>query len=118
MMTVFLDRFKIFCVDVLVGVFKQGTLQGVLCVPGLRPRLQVLLYGRGDSFVMRRHNLGTVLPVHLRPERAKDDRYNSRYAEEGRPKESHTFISSVQILIRVSQKQLLPKKGYWQMVTK
>lgn len=65
-MTVFLDSFEVLCVDVLVGIFEQGALQGLLCVPGLRPRLQVLLYGLGDAFVMRRHDLGSVLPVHLR----------------------------------------------------
>lgn len=65
-MTVFLDGFKILCVDVLVGIFMQWVLQSLLCVPGLRPRLKVLLNGLGDSFVMRRHNLGTVFPVHLR----------------------------------------------------
>ena len=65
-MTVFLDGFKILGVDVLVGVFQQGALQGLLCVPGPGPRLQVLLYGFRDPFVMGRHNLGTVLPVNLR----------------------------------------------------
>ena len=66
MVTVFLDGFEVLCVDVLVGVFEQGTLQGLHCVPGLRPRLQVVLYGLGDAFVMRGHNLGTVLPINLR----------------------------------------------------
>lgn len=65
-MTVFLDGFEVLCVDVLIWVFQQGALQRPLCVPGLRPGLQVLLYCLGDSFVMRSHNLGSILPVHLR----------------------------------------------------
>lgn len=62
---VFLDGVKVLRVDVLVWVFEQGALQGLLCVPGLRPGLQVFLDGFGDPFVMRGHNLGAVLPVHL-----------------------------------------------------
>lgn len=65
-MTVFLDGFEVLCVDVLIGIFEQWTLQGLLRVPGLRPGLQVLLYGLGDAFVMRGHDLGSVLPVHLK----------------------------------------------------
>jgi len=64
-MTVFLDGLEVLCVDVLVGVFEQEALQGLLCAPGLRPGFQVLLYGLSDAIVMRRHNLGAVLPVHL-----------------------------------------------------
>lgn len=66
-MAVLLDGFEVLCVDVLQRVFQQRALQGLLWFPGLRPRLQVLLYGFGDSFVMRRHDLSTVLPVNLRP---------------------------------------------------
>lgn len=65
-MAVILDGFKVLCVDILVRIFEQGALQGLLCVPGLRPGLKVFLDGFGDPFVMRANNLGTVLPVHLR----------------------------------------------------
>lgn len=65
-MTVFLDGSEVFCVDVLIRIFQQGALQRPLRVPRLRPGLQVLLYRLGDSFVVRRHNLGSVAPVHLR----------------------------------------------------
>lgn len=65
-MAVFLDGFKILRLDVVVWIFEQGALQGLLCLPGLRPGFQVVLDGFGDAFVMRANNLGTVLPVHLR----------------------------------------------------
>lgn len=65
MAAVFLDGFKVLRVDVLVWIFEQGALQGLLCVPGLRPGLEVFFDGFGDPFVMRANNLGTVLPVHL-----------------------------------------------------
>lgn len=65
-MTVFLDGSEVFRVDVLIRIFQQGALQHTLRVPRLRPGLQVLLYRLGDSFVVRRHNLGSVVPVHLR----------------------------------------------------
>lgn len=81
-MTVFLDGFEVLCVDVLVAVFKQGTLQSIFCVPGVRPRLQVLLYGLGDALVMRRHNLGTVVPIHLRQRQSKKERCDSRLNSE------------------------------------
>lgn len=64
-MTVFLDGSEVFCVDVLIRIFQQGALQRSRRVPRLRPGLQVLLYRLGDSFVVRRHNLGSVVPVHL-----------------------------------------------------
>lgn len=64
-MAVFLDGFEVFCVDILIGIFEQGAFQGLLCVPRLRPRLQVFHNGLRYTFVMRRHNLGTVFPVHL-----------------------------------------------------
>ena len=79
MVTVFLDGFEVLCVDVLVGVFEQGALQGLLCAPGLGPGLQVLLYGLGDTFVMRRDDLGPVLPVHLRHRQSstgKEEQHN------------------------------------------
>lgn len=63
---VFLDGFEILRLDVLVGVFEQGALQGLLCVPGLGPGLKVVFDGFGDPCVMRANNLGPVLPVHLR----------------------------------------------------
>lgn len=62
---VFLDGFKVLRVDVLVWIFEQGALQGLLCVPGLGPGLEVFLDGFGDPFVVRANNLGAVLPVHL-----------------------------------------------------
>lgn len=71
-MTVFLDGSEVFCVDVLIRIFVQGVLQCRLRVPGLGPRLQVLLYGLGDPLVMRRHNLGSVVPVHLLEADGKD----------------------------------------------
>lgn len=64
-MAVFLDGFEVFCVNILIGVFEQSALQGLLRVPRLRPRLQVFHNGFRYTFVMRSHNLGTVLPVHL-----------------------------------------------------
>lgn len=64
--TVILDGFKVLRVDVLEWILEQGVLQGLLCVPGLGPRLEVFLDGFGNPFVMRVNNLGTVLPVHLR----------------------------------------------------
>lgn len=69
-MTVCFDGFEVFCVGVLVGVFEQGALQGLLCVPGLWPRLQVLLYGLGDAFVVGRDDLCAVFPVDLRQRRS------------------------------------------------
>lgn len=68
-MTVFLDGLEILCVGVLVGIFEQGALEGLLRVPGLRPGLQVLLDGLGDTFVMRSHNLSSVIPIDLRQHR-------------------------------------------------
>lgn len=65
MMTVFLNGFEVLCVDILVGVFEQRALKGLLYVPGIWPWFEVLLNGFRDTTVMRRHNLGTVLPVHL-----------------------------------------------------
>lgn len=65
-MAVILDGFKVLCVNILVRVFEQGALHGLLCVPGLRPGLKVFLNGFRDPFIMRANNLGTVLPVHLR----------------------------------------------------
>lgn len=64
-MAVFLDGFEVFCVNILIGVFEQSALQSLLRVPRLRPRLQVFHNGFRYTFVMRSHNLGTVLPVHL-----------------------------------------------------
>lgn len=64
-MTVFLDGLKVLCLNILEGVFQQGGLQGLLCVPGCWPGLQVLLNGFGDSRIMRRDNLGAVFPVNL-----------------------------------------------------
>lgn len=72
-MTVFLDGFKILLLDVLVWIFEQGALQGLLCVPGLRPGFKVVLDGFGDPFVMRANNLCPVLPVHLRPRQRRTD---------------------------------------------
>lgn len=74
-MAVLLDGFKILRLDVLVWIFEQGALQGLLCVPGLRPGLKVVLDGFGDPFVVRANNLGTVLPVYLRHGRTAEDGY-------------------------------------------
>lgn len=64
-MAVFLDGFEVFCVNILIVVFEQSALQSLLRVPRLRPRLQVFHNGFRYTFVMRSHNLGTILPVHL-----------------------------------------------------
>lgn len=66
MKTVFLDGSEVFFVDVLIRIFQQGALQRSLRVPRLGPGLQVLQDRLGDAFVVRRHNLGSVVPVHLR----------------------------------------------------
>lgn len=83
-MTVFLDGFEVLCVDVLVGIVEQGALQSLLCAPGLRPGLQVLLDGLGDAFVMRRHDLGSVPPVHLNHRRSRERSRNKDYCLPGR----------------------------------
>lgn len=64
-MTVFLDGLKVLCLNILEGVFQQGGFQGLLCVPGCWPGLQVFLDGFGDSRIMRRNDLGAVFPVNL-----------------------------------------------------
>lgn len=70
---VLLDGFEILRLDVLVRIFEQRALQGLLGVPGLRPGLKIVLDGFGDPFVMRADNLGPVLPVHLSTEPATED---------------------------------------------